>query len=145
MRGIRLVLLMAMLGGGAAHAQNKAAAREAFEVAGRLYDLGHYQEALDGFKRAYLNFPSPAFLFNIAQCQRQLADYVSAEKSYRAFLREMPEAPQKVRDEVSRLVDEMATAAKEQRAAQPPTGVRAPERCAARLTACPCSRRRSTT
>lgn len=56
----------------------------------KRYNLGDYQAALEAFKAACLAKPDPVFLFNIAQCHRQLADYGAAEKSYRAFLRVMP-------------------------------------------------------
>ena len=100
-------------------------AKRLFHSATTLYNLGEYDQALAQFKAAYKLKSDPAFLFNIAQCQRQIPDYLAAEKSYRAFLREMPDAPQKVRDDVGRLADEMAAAAKAQRASRPSTGGRA--------------------
>ncbi len=53
---------------GAAYADNKEAAKEAYSEGKRQYDLGEYDAALAAFKKAYLNYEEPVFLFNIAQC-----------------------------------------------------------------------------
>lgn len=45
-----------------AHAENRAAARDAYEDGMRHYDLGQFRAALDDFMRAYWNFEDPAFL-----------------------------------------------------------------------------------
>jgi hypothetical protein len=121
-----MLLFLIVCTGSVAHAENKAVAREAFEVAGRLYDLGHFQEALDGFKRAYLNYPSPAFLFNIAQCHRALGNKNEALLVYRAFLRKSVDA--KERNEVRALVAQLEEALAAEASAKnaPPVGTAAP-------------------
>src|SRR5581483_11504166 len=88
--------------------------------------LGNHGKALGGFKRAYRLVHDPAFLFNIAQCQRQLGDYENAQRSYRAFLREGTDIRDAQREEVQRLISSMDLAIKEKRAAQPPTGTQPP-------------------
>jgi tetratricopeptide (TPR) repeat protein len=85
-----------------ARAEDKAAARAAFAEARRQYDLNEFQAALDAFKRAYLNYEDPAFLYNIAQCHRQLDHKSEAVKFYRSYLRNVPDA--RNRDEVNALV-----------------------------------------
>ena len=88
----------------------------------KRYNLGEYAKALDEFKAAYLGKPDPAFLFNIGQCQRQLAQFEDAARSYRAFLREGADLTKAQRDQVQRLIADMDTAAKEaaeHRALQP--------------------------
>ena len=79
-------------------AEDKQKARVAYRLATQHYDLGEYKEALTAFKDAYRNFEDPAFLFNIAQCHRQLGDTVLAVREYRAYLRKVPDASN--RDEV---------------------------------------------
>ena len=47
--------------------------RAAFEEGTTDYNLGHFEDALAAFERGYRVKNDPAFLFNIGQCQRQLA------------------------------------------------------------------------
>jgi len=68
-------------------------------------------------KRAYRAYEEPAFLYNIAQCYRQLGDKAEAIKFYRSYLRKVPEAPN--REEVKSLVASLEAAmAEEKRAAE---------------------------
>ena len=76
-----------------AFAVDKEAARRAYEEGRRRYDLNEFGAALDAFKRAYLSFEDPVFLFNIAQCHRQLGHKEDAVKFYRSYLRNVPDAP----------------------------------------------------
>ncbi len=48
------------------------AAKAHFSKGTRMYEVGDYGQALDEFKAAHLAKPDPAFLYNIAQCHRQL-------------------------------------------------------------------------
>lgn len=95
-----IVLLLAW----SAHAEtyDKDAARAAFERGTRHYNLAEYPKALDEFREAYRNYPEPSFLYNIAQCYRQVGDKPNAIRFYRTYLRETPNAPN--RDEVNRLI-----------------------------------------
>jgi Tetratricopeptide repeat len=45
---------------------------------------------------------APAFLFNIAQCHRQLGNKQEAIKFYRSYLRKVPDAPNA--EEVRKLI-----------------------------------------
>jgi len=107
LRGIVATALVCALAG-AAFADNKEAAKEAYTEGKRQYDLGEYDAALAAFKKAYLNYEEPVFLFNIAQCYRALGDKPSAVRTYRAFLRNWPKAPN--RDQVERIVGQLETA-----------------------------------
>ena len=69
------------------------------------YNLNEFKEALEDFKEAYRLFPDPVFLFNVAQCERQLGNLDEAIKFYRSYLRNKPKAPN--RQEVLRRIDEM--------------------------------------
>jgi hypothetical protein len=73
------------------------------------YNLNEFKAALDEFKEAYRLYPDPVFLFNVAQCERQLGDFDEAIKFYRSYLRNKPKAPN--RAEVLRRIDEMQAAA----------------------------------
>jgi hypothetical protein len=70
-------------------------------------------------------YQEPVFLFNIAQCHRQLGEYEEAANFYRSYRREAANPPN--REDVDRLIAEMDRAAAERRAKQPPTGTRSPE------------------
>jgi tetratricopeptide (TPR) repeat protein len=86
-------------------ADDRAAAQQAYAEGKRLYDVGDYSAALAAFKRAYLSFEEPTFLFNMAQCQRQLGHAREAIQNYRSFLRNQPNAPN--REEVERLISKL--------------------------------------
>jgi tetratricopeptide (TPR) repeat protein len=106
---------------GAAHADNKAIARDAYREGTRQYDLGDFNSALAAFKKAYLNYEEPAFLFNIAQCHRMLGDKAEAIRFYKVYLHKLPQTEN--RAEVERLIAGLESALREERAvrAHPPT------------------------
>jgi tetratricopeptide (TPR) repeat protein len=67
-------------------------ARAAFEHGRTLYRLTRFAEALEAFSRAYEALPEPAFLYNIAQCQRELGRDDDAVKAYHQYLAAIPSA-----------------------------------------------------
>jgi tetratricopeptide (TPR) repeat protein len=87
-----------------------AKAQAASHAASQHYDLGEYREALEGFKEAYRNHEDPTFLFNIAQCHRQLGDKASAIRAYRTFLYKLPDSPNRVqvREMIARMEKQLA-------------------------------------
>ena len=93
----------------------KAQARSLYEEGTRHYNLSEFGDALTSFKEAYRLYPEPTFLVNIAQCQRQIGRNNDAVLSYRAFLRERPDAPN--RDEVETLIATLERAIREDAAA----------------------------
>ena len=99
--------------------EDKAAARAAFAEGQRRYDLNEFEAALENFKRAYLAFEDPAFLYNIAQCHRQLGNKNESVKFYRSYLRKVPDASNA--DEVKTIVATLETeiAAEKAAAAHP--------------------------
>jgi tetratricopeptide (TPR) repeat protein len=109
---------------GAAHADDKHAAKQAFVEGSRQYDVGDFQAALTAFKRAYLNYEDPAFLFNIAQCQRVLGDKTEALRTYRIYLQKVPNAPNRV--DVERVIADLQAPSGRERAATPATVAVAP-------------------
>lgn len=84
-----------------AHA-DRAKAKTEYEEAVRRYDLNEFPAALEHFKQAYLEYEEPTFLYNIAQCHRQLGDKQQAVLFYRSYLRKVPDATNA--DEVRQLI-----------------------------------------
>jgi tetratricopeptide (TPR) repeat protein len=129
--GLTLLLALAASAAGKkkdANSEAKETARVAYQRATKHYNLGEYQEALVDFKDAYRAYEEPTFLFNIAQCQRQLGAKLDAIRSYRAFLRESPSVQN--RAEVEQLVASLETALREeqQSKSRPPQGTIGPDR-----------------
>ena len=67
-----VLLLAASLLARPAWAEDRAQARALYEEGMTHYNVGEYRKALDAFKRAYYAKADPAFLYNMAQCHRQL-------------------------------------------------------------------------
>lgn len=126
MRAVAALLTLTVALGVAAAAPDatSAQARAAYDEGITSYNLGHYDEALASFERGYRLKHDPAFLFNIGQCQRQLDRPRDAARSFRAYLRELPGAPN--RADVERLITNMDEQAAQQAANQPPTGTQPP-------------------
>ena len=100
---------------------NLAAAKSHFQKGTRLYEVGDYRQALDEFKAAHLAKPDPAFLYNIAQCHRQLGEAEQAVTLYKRFLVASPGAAN--RAEVERRIAEIEAdlAARKNNASAPPS------------------------
>jgi tetratricopeptide (TPR) repeat protein len=97
MAGLRLLgaLVVAVVIAGArpaVAATDDDPAREAFEQARRAYNLGRWQEAADGFERAYRLLGDPVLLFDRGQALRRAGRPDEAIASYEAYLRERPDA-----------------------------------------------------
>jgi tetratricopeptide (TPR) repeat protein len=67
-------------------------ARTHFEAAEKAFNVGRFEEALAEYQQAYDALPLPAFVFNIAQCHRNLANTEQAIFFYQRFLSLDPEA-----------------------------------------------------
>jgi tetratricopeptide (TPR) repeat protein len=101
-----LLALFATVNAPPAHAQDDPIAAKAhFSKASRLYEIGDYRHAIDEFKAAHLAKADPVFLYNIAQCHRQLGEREQAVTFYRRFLASSPNAPN--RSEVQKRVAEL--------------------------------------
>ena len=100
-----------------ASADDRAHARAAFRAGSQHYNLGEFQQALDSFKEAYRNYEDPSFLFNIAQCERQLGHKREAVREYRAYLNNSENADN--RESVRQIITQLERdiAAEDQRAA----------------------------
>ncbi len=61
-----------------------------FERGAQAYKEARYEEAIEGFSKAYAEDPKPILLYNIAQAYERLGDTANALRAYRDFLREGP-------------------------------------------------------
>jgi tetratricopeptide (TPR) repeat protein len=87
---MKTVILLVALAAGSAPGPRTAETKHQFDRGSSAYDLGDFQEAIEHFKAAYKQTPEPVFLFNIAQCYRQLKDVEHAQYFYRSYLRKAP-------------------------------------------------------
>src|SRR6266498_5895572 len=72
---------------------DKTQAKVLFREATQHYKLREFDAALEAFKGAYRNFEDPVFLYNIAQCHRQLGHKEEAIRFYRTYLHDVPDSP----------------------------------------------------
>jgi tetratricopeptide (TPR) repeat protein len=126
MRQLLLIVALLVATATTARADDRDKARNAFRLGSQHYALGEYKEALTSFKEAYRNYEDPSFLFNIAQCERQLDQRADAIRAYRMYLVNAPDAGN--RDEVRQLIArlERELAAERATKAAPPPGVQPP-------------------
>ena len=90
-------------------------ARAKFSEGNIAYDLAEFQKALDAYSEAYRLMPLPGFLFNIAQCHRQLGRSERAAFFYRRYLSLSKEEPPNA-VLVKELIAEMDEAARKEHA-----------------------------
>jgi len=111
---------------GTAHADDLQAARDHFERGTRLYDLGQYADAAKEYEAAYKAKDDPALLFNCGQAYRGAGEPERAVGFFKAFLRKMPDAPN--RAEVEARITELQRAIEIQRRSnsRPPLGTLPP-------------------
>ena len=81
------------------------AAKRYFTKGEKLFALGRFDDALAQYEKAFDAKPLPGFLFNIAQCHRNLGNIDQAIFSYRKYLRESPDADN--REAVERQIEEL--------------------------------------
>jgi hypothetical protein len=109
-----LIALAVLALAGQAHA-DLAKANASFERGTRLYQVGDYAKALEEFKAGYVEEAEPSFLYNVAQCYRQLGQAREAMVTYRRFLSLSPDTP--LRGEVERKIHEAEENLRTQKAA----------------------------
>lgn len=94
MTGLALALSL-VLSQAPASAEDTAKARAAFQWAQKLYKEARYASAIEKFEEAYRLKPHPSILFNIGRCYEQLGEIPRALRSYRDYLKAMPDAKDK--------------------------------------------------
>jgi tetratricopeptide (TPR) repeat protein len=68
------------------------AAHTHFDAAEKAFNVGRFEDALAEYQLAYDALPLPAFVFNIAQCHRNLGNSEQAIFFYQRYLSLEPEA-----------------------------------------------------
>jgi tetratricopeptide (TPR) repeat protein len=123
-----------------AHDQkDEKAARAHFDKAEKAFNLGHFDAALTSYQAAYEVLPLPAFLFNIAQCHRNLRNREQAVFFYQRYLSLAPDAPnrpvvEELIAEQKRLIEYEQPAEPEDKRVDLNARPEAPEGTVARLT-----------
>ena len=103
-----------------------AAAKEHFRNGTKAFDLGHYAEAVKEYEAAYTAKDEPSLLFNIGQAYRLGGDNPNAVRSYKSYLRRVPNAPNRAAVE-TRIEELQKTIEQQQRAKEgPPEGTMVP-------------------
>lgn len=127
LKSILILVALAGIVGEHAHADEHARARAAFKLGSKHYNLGEFQQALDAFREAYRDYDDPSFLFNIAQCERQLGHKREAVREYRAYLNNAPESAGN-RDAIKQVIAQLEKEIADEQATtkMPPTGTVTP-------------------
>lgn len=105
---VLLVLGAAWLLAGPARGEDDeitARARQYVADAQLAYKLGEFESSVTAWKEAYRLKPVPAILFNLAQALRMAGDYVQSRFQYENYLRDMPNAPNRL--EVERQIEQL--------------------------------------
>ena len=125
---------------------HKELARKLYADGSALYDQGDYAGAISAFEKAYAAYPAPAFLFNLAQAERQLGPaHCQAALDYYERYRQAPESTAD-REEVAVHIAEMrgcvnaATASANERAAAPPAPAPPPTPAREQVASTPATR-----
>jgi len=80
-------------------ASNKARARELYTQGQQLFRQGDFQTAQRSFEEAYRAVPNPVVLLSIAECQVRNEDFAAAVGTFRQYLGEKPNAPDRAQVE----------------------------------------------
>jgi tetratricopeptide (TPR) repeat protein len=89
-----------------------AEAKERFKKGAELYRAGKWREAIAEFEAAYRLKPAGAIHFNVAQCREKLSEWPGALRAYQDYLREVPDAKDRVavRASIERIERRLAAA-----------------------------------
>ena len=74
----------------------KQLAQTLYEEGRAQFNLGNYQAAISDFERAYVLFPQPLFLYNLAQLAALTGDRARAVALFERYLVEDPDALERV-------------------------------------------------
>jgi hypothetical protein len=125
---IRILVVSLVLLSSAAARADEAAARKSFEAGERAYNLGEFDKAVELFRKAFEEWPEPAFLFNLAQTYRQAGDCKQAAFFYKRFLALKEDDTKKplraeLKQEVEKRIVELEECVKREIASKPPTAL----------------------
>ena len=93
MRSLIAVSFLALALGASGAPAADAKSRALYKQAQQTYDRGDLEPALALFLQAYEATPLPGFLFNIAQCHRQLNNFERASFYFKRYLELAPNTP----------------------------------------------------
>jgi tetratricopeptide (TPR) repeat protein len=82
----RIAIAFLLLMGAAGAQEMRSLARQKFDEGRVQFAAGHYDQALEHFKRSYDLAPHPDLLFNIGRCLEELNRYREAYEAYEKFL-----------------------------------------------------------
>jgi hypothetical protein len=97
-------------------------ARTHYEKGRSYFQVSEYRKALEEFKAAHVEKNDPAYIYNIAECHRQLGEPKDAVVFYRRFLRLVPPTHALRADAERRITELEATPASANAASPPPAG-----------------------
>jgi len=106
--------------------ERESEARRLYELGRSHYNLAEYDEAIAAFRSAYELRPAPELLYNLAQAYRLRGDCAQARDLFRAYVRESPEAANRV--EVEGRIARLETCARERESTRAPPLEREPPR-----------------
>lgn len=117
-------LVIALVGGGGARVraaaksgEARAQAKAAVAQAQVDYQLGRFEAALEGYRRAYELVQLPVLLFDMGQCHRNLGNAERAKFFFEGYLRDETRMDPERRHVVEDLITESAAVLDRQRAA----------------------------
>src|SRR5262245_7727320 len=96
-----------------------AQSRSHYERGRSYFQLGEYRKALEEFKAAHVEKNDPAYIYNIAECHRQLGEAKTAVSFYRRFLG-MAAAESPLRSTAERRIAELEAPSPAPATAPPP-------------------------
>jgi tetratricopeptide (TPR) repeat protein len=106
-------------------AKTKAEAKKLVKEATKLYNVQQFAEAAETYQKAYLLDPQPAYLYAVAQSQRQAGDCAHALQTYQAFLRTQPAEGE--RDKAQKNIERCEQEIRDKEAAVKPEEIAPPE------------------
>jgi tetratricopeptide (TPR) repeat protein len=114
-----------------ANAAAQSRARTLYQRGLRLFRIGQFDAALRAYQSGFAAAPLPGFLFNIAQCYRNLGELERASESFQEYLRLQPNAVNRMAVErLLRSLDRGLKARRQPTLLIPPHGPQRPERLA---------------
>jgi tetratricopeptide (TPR) repeat protein len=127
MATLALCALVPLVARAESEVEKKQRAKDHYEKATRLYDVGKYGEAISEYEEAYLLIEDAALLFNIGQAYRLWDHLDEAIRAYKNYLRRRPDATN--RADVEKKIADLEKVAEERRrggGAQPPAPLPGP-------------------
>jgi cell division septation protein DedD len=103
-------------------------ARQHYQQAQQAYDIGHWDEAIAEYEKAYSFRHDPTFLYNMAQAHRRKGDAQRALDLYKNYLVKVPDSPQRaeIEDRIRVLQKQIDKAEQAKLKSQPPGAPIAP-------------------